>query len=88
MLSACPHRDRFQIVLVSGESDEMLDAAVRCSEAYGARLLGKVQKPLAIRPLCELLATTASFGRSPGTTMGQPAHHHDEAVRLDLPTAR
>ena len=62
MLGAHPRRDHFRIVLVSGESHEMLDVAAHCSEAYGVRLLGKFQKPVAIRPLCELLATTASFG--------------------------
>lgn len=61
MLGSHPRRDYFEIVLVSGQSPEMLEIAARCSEACGVKLLGTFRKPVAVRPLCELLETTGLF---------------------------
>jgi len=61
MLGTHPRRDYFEIVLVSGESEEMLEVAKHWSEVCGVQLLGKFRKPVMIRPLCDLLETTGLF---------------------------
>jgi CheY-like chemotaxis protein len=61
MLGDHPRRDHFEIVLISGESEGMLEIAANFGKAHGVQVLGKFQKPVAIRPLCELLETTGLF---------------------------
>ena len=55
MLSGHERRDYFKIVLISGSDERLLAAAAKLCECYRLELLGTFQKPVMIKPLCELL---------------------------------
>jgi CheY-like chemotaxis protein len=61
MLSRHERRDYFKIVLISGSDERMLAAAAKLCEYYQLDLLGTFQKPVTIKPLCELLETVGVY---------------------------
>ena len=61
MLSEHPRRDYFKIVLISGWDEQMLAAAARLCQGHKLDLLGTFQKPVKIKPLCELLETVGVY---------------------------
>jgi PleD family two-component response regulator len=61
MLSTHPRRDYFKIVLISGWDERMLHAAAKLCKAHELQLLGTFQKPVKIKPLCELLETAGVY---------------------------
>jgi CheY-like chemotaxis protein len=61
MLAAHERRDYFKIILISGWDERMLEAAAKLCESHSLQLLGTLQKPVKIKPLCELLETAGVY---------------------------
>lgn len=61
MLAVHERRDYFKIVLISGWDERMLGVAAKLCESHGLQLLGTFQKPVKIKPLCELLETVGVY---------------------------
>jgi DNA-binding response OmpR family regulator len=61
MLATHERRHHFQIVLISGSGETMLETAAHLCRALNLDLLGTFSKPVNIRALCELLETTGLY---------------------------
>jgi CheY-like chemotaxis protein len=55
LLAEHPRKDHFKIILMSGFSEQTLEAAAMLCQTKGLALLGTLRKPVALRALCDLL---------------------------------